>query len=225
MATPDLGLRTAYIFDADGRITSTREPTPGRIPALSLIRGPASCAWALRTDVPEEIAAEVTVLARQEPPIADLRTPPLHADRFLELLRGRADPGGPCFEFPDAIGSPLDVVQIDDERPLARHFKGWAPGEIAAGRAPCCAVIEKGDAVSVCFCARSAEAAAEAGVETAAPFRGRGLAPRVTAAWALAIRATGRVPLYSTAWTNDASLAVARKLALIPYASTWGVLT
>jgi len=53
-----------------------------------------------------------------------------------------------------------------------------------------------------CFCARRSDAAAEAGLETAEAFRGRGFGPRVTAAWAWAIRATGRIPLYSTAWTN-----------------------
>ena len=63
----------------------------------------------------------------------------------------------------------------------------------------------------------------EAGGETAEAFRSRGFGPRVTAAWALAIRATGRVPLYSTAWTNHASLSVARKLGLVAYASTWSL--
>ena len=77
--------------------------------------------------------------------------------------------------------------------------------------------------MSVCFCARRAGFAAEAGLETAPPFRGLGLGPRVAAAWALAMRASGRTPLYSTAWSNAASLAVARKLGLIPYAATWNL--
>ena len=38
-------------------------------------------------------------------------------------------------------------------------------------------MVEDGDAVSVCFCARRSSAAAEAGLETAAAFRGRGLGP------------------------------------------------
>ena len=37
------------------------------------------------------------------------------------------------------------------------------------------------------------------------------------------MRASGRTPLYSTAWSNAASLAVARKLGLIPYAATWNL--
>ena len=80
--------------------------------------------------------------------------------------------------------------------------------------------MDSGYPVSVCFCAtRHSAPALEAGVETAAAFRGRGLAPRVTAAWARAIRASGKIPVYSTDWTNTSSLAVARKLGLIQYAS------
>lgn len=85
------------------------------------------------------------------------------------------------------------------------------------------AIIENDHPVSICFCARRSEAAAEAGVETAESYRGKGYGPRVTAAWAQAIRESGRVPLYSTSWTNHASLAVARKLGLVAYASSWSL--
>jgi predicted GNAT family acetyltransferase len=63
----------------------------------------------------------------------------------------------------------------------------------------------------------------EAELETAAAYHGRGHAVRVAAAWAMAIRASGRTPLYSTSWTNTASLAVARKLGLVAYASDWSL--
>jgi hypothetical protein len=36
----------------------------------------------------------------------------------------------------------------------------------------------------------------------------------VVAAWAATLRASGRVPIYSTSWDNLASQAVARKLGL-----------
>ena len=85
------------------------------------------------------------------------------------------------------------------------------------------AVVEDGYAVSVCFCARRSDTAAEAGLETVAAFRGRGLGSQVAAAWAWAVLASGRVPLYSTSWENGASLAVARKLGLAAYASGWSL--
>ncbi|MYA61126.1 MAG: GNAT family N-acetyltransferase [Dehalococcoidia bacterium] len=77
--------------------------------------------------------------------------------------------------------------------------------------------------MSVCFCARRSDSVAEAGLETAEAYRGQGLGTRVTAAWANAVRTSGRVPLYSTSWSNGASLAVARKLGLVAYASSWSV--
>lgn len=184
--------------------------------------------------MPEHIAAELDTLARREPPLKDLRDAPVHADRYLSLLgsltqssrqaRGKIEPsGGPAFTFPDVVAESADIVFVEDEQLLQHNFRGWVPGEIAAGCWPVTAVIKDGYPVSVCFSARSSDAAAEAGVETAEPFRGRGFGSRVTAAWALAVRASGRIPLYSTSWTNSPSLAVARKLGLIAYASSWNI--
>jgi RimJ/RimL family protein N-acetyltransferase len=84
-------------------------------------------------------------------------------------------------------------------------------------RGPLMVAIVDGVAVSACFCARLTARAAEAGVETVEAYRGRGYAPAVVAAWAHAVRAIGRIPLYSTSWDNLASQAVARKLGLIQY--------
>lgn len=220
------------MLNGEGRITSTREPAANRGPLFALVRGASSCAWAVRADVPDDVASEIEGLARQEPPIADLRDAPVHADRYVSLLRSRIQSrrqtgdhlhqsAGPAFEFPEVFAQPADIAIVEDERLLHHHFRGWVAGEIAAGRSPVMAVFTDEYPVSICFCARSSDVAAEAGVETAVAFRGRGLGPRVTAAWALAIRASGRIPLYSTPWTNGASLAVARRLGLMAYASSW----
>ena len=71
--------------------------------------------------------------------------------------------------------------------------------------------------VAVCFSSRNGADAAEAGLETLAPFRGRGYAAAAVAAWAAAVRASGRLPLYSTGWDNLASQGVVRTLGLVPY--------
>lgn len=234
MSTLDQHLRTAYILNDEGRIMSTREPGANRGPLFSLVRGATSCAWAVRADLPNDLAGELDRLAREEPPAPDLRDAPVHADRYLSLIGSHFGSGheaavethqssGPAFTFPDALARATDVAVVEDERLLEHNFLGWIPGEIAAGRSPVLAIVEGEYPVSVCFCARRSDAAAEAGLETAEAFRGRGFGPRVTAAWALAIRATGRVPLYSTAWTNDASLSVARKLGLVAFASIWNL--
>jgi hypothetical protein len=169
----------------------------------------------------DEVAARVDSLAREERPAVDFEDEPIHADRYVSLVRGRID-SGPAFTFPDNIPSVTGIVPIDSITPLRRFFLGWTEHEIPE-RLPIIGIMEDGDAVSVCFCARRSETAAEAGVETAEPFRGRGLASRVALAWAAAIRASGRVPIYSTSWINRPSLAVARKLGLVTCASDWNL--
>lgn len=221
MSTPELQLATLYETDAIGRLTTTREPVRILAPIFVLIRSTTATAYGIRTGIPDAVADELTVLARDEPPVRDLHDLPKHVDRYRAL--GTTESFGPAFEFPSAIAAPSDIVVVEDERALNVNFRGWAHGEIAAGCAPVMAIVVDGHPVSICFCARRSDVAAEAGVDTAAAYRGRGYAGLVTSAWALAMRATGRTPLYSTSWTNTASLAVARKLGLIPYASTWNI--
>ena len=221
MSTPVLHLRTLFLLDGAGHIRGTREPDPEPGPLFALIRGRTSCAWAVRADVPQEIAEKLAGLAREEPPAADFRDAPMHAQRYRSLAGGEVYTG-PAFTFPEAVEQPPATVFVNEVQLLKRNFRGWTAAEIP-GRSPVAAVVEDGDAVSVCFCARRSDAAAEAGLETAAAFRGRGLGPQAAAAWALAVRASGRIPLYSTSWSNGASLSVARKLGLVAYASGWSL--
>ncbi|MYC95855.1 MAG: GNAT family N-acetyltransferase [Caldilineaceae bacterium SB0661_bin_32] len=221
MSTPDIHLRTLFLLDSAGRIRGTREPDPDPGPKFALIRGRSSCVWAVRADVPQEIADELDRLAGAEPPVTDFRDAPVHAERYRALAGGEVY-AGPAFSFPKTVEQPDATVHVNALPLLARHFSGWTAAEMS-GRSPMVAVVEDGYAVSVCFCARRSDTAAEAGLETAAAFRGRGLGPQVAAAWAWAVRASGRVPLYSTSWENGASLAVARKLGLVAYASGWSL--
>ena len=223
LMTPEVELTTTYVTDGHGRIVSTREPHASHGPLFTIIRSSTACAWAIRNDVPGNVAEEIASLARGEPQIGDLETAPLHSARYLSLTGGRRGFSGPAFIFPEVLPKTSGAMLVQDERSLERNFRGWKPGEIAAGRAPVLAIAEEGYPVSICFCARRSEVAAAAGLETAASFRGRGFAPLVVAAWARAVQSTGRIPLYSTAWTNVASLAVARKLGLVAYATFWTV--
>jgi GNAT superfamily N-acetyltransferase len=198
------------------------------------VRGVDACAWSVHADVANDIAGAVEKLAQMEPVVKDFRQPPAYEHEYRRLLTAHLsshhetsveplEQSGPAMTFPVELPAVSDIVCIEDERLLAIEFRNWTIGEIAGGRAPVLAICEGGLPVSVCFCARSSSGFAEAGIETTPRYRGRGLAPRVTAAWAQAIRAQGRTPLYSTQWTNAASLTVARKLGLIEYACTWSL--
>ncbi len=219
--TPQLQLETLFVLDDKGRIVSTREPNATAGPAFSLIRDRSACVWAVHADVPARLADDLVELARTERPTRELTDSPRHASDYVSLLRGRID-AGPVFTFPARISATSDVVPITELAPLERHFRGWTSDEIPE-RSPILGIVENGHAVSVCFCARRSPLAAEAGLETAPDFRGRGLGSRVTAAWARAVQASGRLPLYSTSWSNSGSLAVARKLELFTCASDWNL--
>jgi GNAT acetyltransferase len=234
MSTPDLYIKTSFVLDDNGRIVSTREPEAKRGPLFTIVKSQTACAWAIRSDVPPVVATEIERFAGGEPPALHLQQAPAQSHRYIALLIGRVaanertvkktvESDGPAFEFPDVLVQSPDVVVVEDEQLLNRNFTGWIPGEIEAGRAPVMAIVEDGYPVSVCFCARRSEVAAEAGVETAEAYRGRGFGPLVTAAWAHAVRSSGLIPLYSTAWSNKASIAVAKKLNLVPYASSWSL--
>ena len=219
--TAELQLHTLFLLNDKGQIVSTREHGRGLGPRFALVRDASRCAWATRTDVGDAVAARVNELAGTEPPARDPRSEPIHAEQYMSLVGGRVV-FGPAFTFPGAISHRGHVESIENISQLERHMRGWSADELP-DCAPIVAVMEEGHAVSICFCARRSPVAAEAGVETAPEFRGRGLAARVTAAWALAVRATGRIPLYSTSWNNLASLAVARKLGLNACGSDWSL--
>jgi hypothetical protein len=98
---------------------------------------------------------------------------------------------------------------------LANHFDALAPVVIA---------FDAGRPAALCHSPRGCTAAAaEAGVETLEPLRGRGLATAAVACWARAVQRTGRLALYSCSWENAASQAVARKLSARIYGENWHV--
>ncbi|MEP6573695.1 MAG: GNAT family N-acetyltransferase [Gemmatimonadota bacterium] len=219
--TPDLQLQTLYSLNGMGRIVSTREPNSSPGPRFSLIRAPSGCAWSVHAEIPDELAIELGKLAADEPRIQDFELEPVHARHYTSLLGGRID-AGPAFTFPEYMAQSTGLVEIRNVGQLERYFRGWTEDELP-GRAPILAITEGEDAISICYCARLSPIAAEAGVDTAEAFRGRRLAGRVTAAWVSAIRASGRLPIYSTSWGNAASRAVARRLRLELRATDWSI--
>lgn len=220
----ELQVRTLYELDAYGRIVrmnlGAEAPVPRPAPRFFLGRTAGGNVVVLHQDVPRQVAAELSSLAAAEPLAYDFEAPPRQLYPLLHALRRHGSAKdlwrGPAFTFPEELATPpAHVAQLlrGETHLLHPDLAPWAIDFPACE--PAFAAFEGSIAVAICATVRSSRGGAEAGVETAGAFRGRGFAPAATAAWAQAIRDSGRVPFYSTSWENTASQAVARKLNLI----------
>jgi RimJ/RimL family protein N-acetyltransferase len=164
--------------------------------------------------LPHVTVRELQRLIDRLAPVDNLRFPDTALDTLRELLGGPESGGGPVHRFPAVISSSSGVIRLTEaNRDLARETFAWLYREFAHWQ-PCFGVIEDGAIVSACYSSRIGPRAAEAGVDTLAGFRGRGYAAAVTIAWGSEIRAMGRIPIYSTGWSNLASQGVARRVGL-----------
>ncbi|MHB8577054.1 MAG: GNAT family N-acetyltransferase [Dehalococcoidia bacterium] len=235
MRTPmdylQLQLSTLFVRDAAGRLLRVNERSNVNIippaPRVFFGRTPLGNVWACRADLPEDLCLRLESLLAAEPVLSTYEAPPSCRQLLYDLVAEREpvtlEEAGPAFSFPATIPAPAGVVPVTSANDdlLSTHF----PDVLAdlETSQPCVAVLKDGLAVSVCFSARITAEAAEAGLHTALSARRRGYAAAVTAGWALAVRERGRIPLYSTAWDNHASRAVARRLGLILYGSDWHI--
>jgi RimJ/RimL family protein N-acetyltransferase len=211
-------------MDEAGGLLRINEPDGGLPPRLFLARGVKVTRLWFRGDVPAPTADACRRSARGLRPW-DGTEPRASTYAPLRALMGTDPPGsanGPAFRFGDAVMPPMiDEARVIDESSanlLEPHFPYTR--SFLAARSPVVALIRDGAVVAACFAARRRGDACEAGVATAARFQGRGFGSAVVAAWRDAVLATGGTPLYSTSWDNAASRALARRLALVPYADT-----
>jgi hypothetical protein len=229
-AEPDLLRQHAdvlFLTDPSGHLTAINEPDAEAPPRLFLARGRGSHLIRFRGDVPEQTVEACRAIAPELPPWTSEPSVTSLFEPLRVALGGHApitsEERGPAFRFGDRVASAGDAATVlIDERSahlLERHFPYTR--SVLAWRSPVVGVVQDGWVVSACFSARKTSAAAEAGVVTEEPYRGRGLAPIVVSGWREVVEGMGAPqPLYSTSWDNAASLAVARKLRLIPYAET-----
>jgi RimJ/RimL family protein N-acetyltransferase len=221
----ELQVDALFTHDSAGQIVSTNEPDASPAPRFFLGRTHMGNLWRLRHNLPEITAYRLNELAAAEPVADDLRAEPRTIALFLEALSADQEVrhiwSGPAFRFSDTLpAQAIAATRITratihllrqmnwDQAALARDFEEWEP---------MFAIVEGGVAVSLCFSSRLTEHAAEAGVETLEAYRGRGYASALVTSWAHAVRALGKVPLYSTSWDNLASQAVVRNLGLMQY--------
>ena len=216
----DLHVRTLFRCDTDGSLLSVNEAVGGEAPRVFVGSTPIGRRIWTRSDVPATIAQRVERWAGEES--AELgeeltACPAALVDILTEHAPVEATWAGPAFRFPRDVVMPDNVVAIQDDNAalLEPLFPDWLLD--VPDCQPMYAVVEDGAAVSLCASVRKGARAEEAGVETSAAFRGRGLAARTVAAWASAVRGRGREPLYSTSWTNRPSRSVAAKLGLVSF--------
>jgi len=84
---------------------------------------------------------------------------------------------------------------------------------------PCLAKVIDNKAVAICRTVRRSSLGLEGGVDTTLEYRKRGFGAQTVASWATKVWSLGFIPCYSTQWENKASLALARKLGMIQYAT------
>lgn len=214
----------SFTYDARGRMLQSNEPRAvERRSAPRLWLGWTAAGYVVRFDasVPEANAQQIAAILDRTPPTGDLRAAPAAVSQLRAALEAytaiTSETGGPAYRFPETIAPTAAAVRVSEvNREVVRETFPWLYDEYADWW-PACAVLRDGAAVSVCFSSRIGARACEAGVETLPAFRGHGYAGAATIAWAAAVQQADLIPIYSTAWENLASQAVARKLGLIPF--------
>jgi RimJ/RimL family protein N-acetyltransferase len=230
----ELQIPTLYVCDARGRLRFIREPGYDESeldPAPRFFMGRSSVGniWRFRDDLPDDVMLELDALCRAEPVTVDLEPEPIQAAPIRAVLRRHApitdEYRGPAYSLPEPSSAARGAVIVTEENAqvLEQHFPWKLTSRNRLKTGVLVATLVDGSAVSICFCARLTDMAAEAGADTVESERGRGYAFAAVSVWATAIRALGLEPLYSTSWDNHASRGVARKLGAIRYAENWSI--
>ncbi len=216
-----------FNYDAAGRITGSNEPIPEPAPRLYVGRSPEGNVWRFGTSVSADLAARLDDILRSEPPAANLEEPPRCCQTLTEMLESHGQvtdvSSGPAWLVPSTTTMPEGVAVTSSLPPDQVQEAAQLFASDLAPTLPYAAVVVDGKVASLCSCSRMTSEVAEAGLVTAPEHRGNGYAVAVTAAWAAAVRATGRLPLYSTDWTNLASRRVAAKLNLRLYGADFSM--
>lgn len=237
-----LDAKAAWRISADGRLTAAaahpsgpwrESPGGGDAPPPRLYF--AGCAFGniafAGEAVPTGLAERLLHMATREPPWFDADEPPAWLGSALGLL---AEPSPPSLRGPEVVfrlpnGSPalfdLPIVSCETEGGRAlieRLQREGPPGPLVeAGFVslqdfwwPWCAALAGDEIAAMAFATRLSEASAEIGVYTFAPFRGRGFAAAVTAAWSQLRCLEGRALIYATRANNASSRRVTERLGL-----------
>jgi hypothetical protein len=211
-----------FAHDTEGDLVRVNEPDGAPAPRFFLGRTVDGAVWRFRHDVEHDLRRELERAMKDDVLGEHAIDASLDRSRYEEIL-SRVAPVqrtwvGPAYFFPQELPTTTATLVTEENAHLLQPlFEGWLLDVHLCS--PMFALAVDGHAVTLCCSVRRTSMAHEAGVETAPSYRGRGYAAQVVTAWARAVRGIGRDPLYSTSWQNEASRAVARKLALIRFGS------
>nr|WP_225941948.1 GNAT family N-acetyltransferase [Sporosarcina limicola] len=209
-------MQTEVLFKTDslGRITEINEPSNLPAPLFFLGRTKQGNRIHFNTYFPESYKNKIIEVINQDQTTINLA-------KLIGILNKVKTISnlwvGPAYVFPENFMMTSNAVKITNENKelleigfpnLLEQFK-W--------RQPFFAIIKDGRAVSVCCSARKSTKAAEASVETMEAYQGQGYGTETVIAWANQVRKEGLLALYSTAWDNFSSQAIAKKLNLYSY--------
>jgi hypothetical protein len=220
-----------FVTDASGRLLRQNDPEHSPAPLMFFAGCESGNIFYLRSDVSAPVAQQITALMTREPPFAELGARPLFIERYRELLgldapiaeRAFAQihslPRGLSFEHHATIvkqgtaeGDELFAELKRHGLPAALRAMGFA--DASHFWEPWCVALVRGDIAAIAFAARLGESGAEIGVATLPAFRGRKLAPAVTAGWSSLPQLGARALFYSTTRDNVASQHVIARLGL-----------
>jgi GNAT superfamily N-acetyltransferase len=236
-ALMNVHINTLYLCDDRGRLVAVNEDGAPLAPLFYMGRTPQGNVWRFRHDLPAVAQAQLDRLCRAEPITQELAPLPQHYAAIRAVIaefapqHHQVEYRGPAYWIPESAegaltaphGAEVVLLTAEDAYLIPTAFAWMLPLSPTRGIDPVVVTVENGQAVAVCFCARRPGQATEAGVETLPACRGKGYATATVATWAAEVRRRGVLPMYSTAWDNFASQAIARKLGMVLYGEDWSI--
>jgi hypothetical protein len=211
-----LHVHACYVHDELERLVRANEPHGKVAPRFWLGRTREGVLWRFGSQLAAELIERLMPICRGERAVSGLPSAPGNSALYEAILSaGNAPLGissGPTYWLrtrPRVRSKAVELAR-NDAKLLRGLLDDWIPD--LEYRRPIFASMADARAVAVCASVRVSELADEAGVATAPGYRRQGHAANAVAAWAAAVMAMGRIPMYSTAWDNRASQGVARSV-------------
>ncbi len=229
-------IETLWESDSRGQLVRARDDRASVAPFVVLATAADGWLGAVSASLDEHLAQAIVEAMTRTPMPARPALPPQAVIDLSELLTASGVAAefhsGPSFLVPRETnfaptGRIVTSADSASERPLlfAPPEANWPAGEwnslLAGEIGPWAMALDGENVVAICHSSRLIAEAAEAGAWTHPEQRGRGHAAAVTAAWASLVRASGRLPFYSTSAGNLSSRRVAERLNLHPLGWLW----